>query len=96
MRLRAKTGSIKTRIKVSAKKMSELSEPFAAYQENRDPSTKRLLEVMDARLEKKKQMIEALIMRIKNKFESDNDNAQKYSLNNLATKPGTEKEISNN
>ena len=41
-------------------------------------------------------MIEALIMCIKNKFESDNDNAQKYSLNNLATKPGTEKEISNN
>ena len=31
MRLSAKTGSIKTRIKVSAKKMSELSEPFAAY-----------------------------------------------------------------
>ena len=53
MRLLAKTASIKTRIKVSAKKMSELSEPFAAYQENRDPSTKRLLEMMDARLEKK-------------------------------------------
>ena len=41
-------------------------------------------------------MIEALIMRIKNKFESDNYTAQKYSPNNLATKPGTEKEISNN
>ena len=41
-------------------------------------------------------MIEELIMRNKNKFESVKDTPQKYSPNNPGTKPGTEKEISNN